>query len=279
MNAAEEFPIRLTEELLLLMLNEHSGYLETVPGWDFSCVMAGAVIADLALANRIDTDLTSLYLVDATPTGDELLDSTLKDIGEADETLETQYWIERNTVRFRRHRHHHARTSWWDKGILDYESGGFWTLSSAVSRSRMYPTAGGKTPRGGESQGPGRCPERHHSRPARRDPRQPDAHVRRVQAVALRRRLSGEARTHRACRQDGSSRPVGVPKPCARAPSDPRPAVSFKRNPSRSCESSISCGSGTCLPATSRRRCAASSSDMDRSSSCPSRCAGIPSSR
>ena len=36
MNATEEFPIRLTEELLLLMLNEHSGYLETVPGWDFS---------------------------------------------------------------------------------------------------------------------------------------------------------------------------------------------------------------------------------------------------
>ncbi|MCY3730385.1 MAG: cytochrome P450 [Rhodospirillaceae bacterium] len=144
MNATEEFPIRLTEELLLLMLNEHSGYLETVPGWDFSCVMAGAVIADLALANRIDTDLTSLYLVDATPTGDELLDPTLKDIGEADETLETQYWVERNTVRSE----DIVTTTLErlvDKGILDYESGGFWTLSSAVSRSRMYPTAGGKT--------------------------------------------------------------------------------------------------------------------------------------
>ncbi len=27
--------MRLTEELILLMLNEQSGYLEMVPGWDF----------------------------------------------------------------------------------------------------------------------------------------------------------------------------------------------------------------------------------------------------
>ena len=52
----DKFPVRLTEELILLMLNEQSGYLEMVPGWDFSCVMAGAVIADLALESRIDTD-------------------------------------------------------------------------------------------------------------------------------------------------------------------------------------------------------------------------------
>ena len=62
------FPVRLTEELVLLMLDESSGYIEMVPGWDFSCVMAGAVIADLALENRIDTDLEALHLIDPTPT-------------------------------------------------------------------------------------------------------------------------------------------------------------------------------------------------------------------
>ena len=41
--------MRLTEELILLMLDEQSGYLGMVPDWDFSCVMAGAVIADLTL--------------------------------------------------------------------------------------------------------------------------------------------------------------------------------------------------------------------------------------
>ena len=53
MDTTDKFPVRLTEELILLMLNEQSGYLEMVPGWDFSCVMAGAVIADLALESRI----------------------------------------------------------------------------------------------------------------------------------------------------------------------------------------------------------------------------------
>ena len=95
----DEFPIRLTEELVLLLLNEQSGYIEMVPGWDFSCVMAGAVIADLALEHRIDTDLEALHLVDPTPTGDRLLDPTLKEISETDEALDTQYWIERNTAR------------------------------------------------------------------------------------------------------------------------------------------------------------------------------------
>ena len=137
-----DFRIRLTEELILLMLDESSGYLEMVPGWDFSCVMAGAVIADLALENRIDTDLQSLYLLDATPTGDALLDPTLEKISKAEDRSETQYWIERTTVRAEE-----IVTLTLerlvDKGVLDYESGGFWTLSRSVSRSGMYPSADG----------------------------------------------------------------------------------------------------------------------------------------
>ena len=54
MSAHAQIPIRLAEELILLMLNERSGYLEMVPGWAFSCVMAGAVIADLTL-ERIES--------------------------------------------------------------------------------------------------------------------------------------------------------------------------------------------------------------------------------
>ena len=134
--------MRLTEELILLMLNEQSGYLEMVPGWDFACVMAGAVIADLALEGRIDTDLESLYLIDATPTGDELLDPTLLEISETRESSSTQYWIERNTVRSEEIVTV-ALDRLVEKGVLDYESGGCWTLSRAVSRSRTYPAAEG----------------------------------------------------------------------------------------------------------------------------------------
>ena len=84
--------------------------------------MAGAVIADLALENRIDTDLEALHLIDPTPTGDKLLDPTLKKISETDETLDTQYWIERNTAR-REEIVTVTLQRLVDKQILDYETG------------------------------------------------------------------------------------------------------------------------------------------------------------
>ena len=143
MNKVDEIPIRLSEELILLMLNERSGYLEMVPGWNFSCVMAGAVIADLALANRIDTDLQVLYITDSTPTGDNLLDPTLSEIAESKELFEAQYWIERNAARSEE-----IVTATLERlverGILEYRSGGFWMLSRDVSRSGSYSTSDNK---------------------------------------------------------------------------------------------------------------------------------------
>ena len=68
------------EELVLLLLNNESGYFHQVPGWNLNCAVAGAVLGELALATRIDTDTESLFLVDQTETGDSLLDSVLKDI-------------------------------------------------------------------------------------------------------------------------------------------------------------------------------------------------------
>ena len=144
MKRAAEFPIRLAEELILLMLDGRTGYLEMVPGWDFSCVMAGAVIADLALENRIDTDPEALYLVDSSPTGDDLLDPTLKEIAESRETFDTQYWIERNTARSEEIVSV-TLDRLVEREILDYESGGFWTLSRSVSRSGHYPISDKKT--------------------------------------------------------------------------------------------------------------------------------------
>lgn len=136
--------MRLTEELLLLLLNEQSGYLEVGTGWNFSCVIAGSVLAELALENRIDTDLKELLPIDDTPTGDELLDPTLKEISESKGTFDTQYWIERNTVRSEAIV---TRTleRLVDRGILDHDLGGFWTLSRNVARSGTYRTSDGST--------------------------------------------------------------------------------------------------------------------------------------
>ena len=139
MSGVTQFPIRIAEELILLMLDEQSGYLEMVPNWDFSCVMAGAVLADLALERRIETDLERLYLVDPTPTGDELLDPTLKDIAESDEKSDAQFWIERNT-RQSDEIVAAALERLVERNILTHESGGFWGLSRSVARSGTFPT-------------------------------------------------------------------------------------------------------------------------------------------
>ena len=138
--SAPNHPIRIAEELVLLMLDERSGYLEMVPGWDFSCVMAGAVLADLALERRIETDLERLYLVDPKPTGDELLDPVLREIAESDEESDAQFWIERNT----RHADEIVAATLdrlVERNILKHETGGFWGLSRDVSRSGTYPTS------------------------------------------------------------------------------------------------------------------------------------------
>lgn len=134
--------MRLTEELLLLLLNEQSGYLEVGTGWDFSCVVAGSVLAELFHEGRIDTDLDSLMLIDATPTADELLDPTLKEIGEAEETFDTQYWIELNAVRAADIVELTLQRL-ADKGVLEHDIGGFWSLSRKVARSGTYGSADG----------------------------------------------------------------------------------------------------------------------------------------
>ena len=124
------------------MLDEQSGYLGMVPDWDFSCVMAGAIIADLTLEGRIDADLDSLHLIDATQTGDPMLDPTLEEISSEEDTFSTQYWIEKNTARSEE-----IVTMTLDrlsaKGILEFHSGGFWSLSRSVSRGKTYPLADG----------------------------------------------------------------------------------------------------------------------------------------
>ena len=129
--------MRLAEETILMLLNEESGYLEQVQGWNLSCVLAGAVLADLALESRIDTDLESLIVLDATPTGDELLDAVLAEIAADSVTRNAEYWIEKTVLR--------SDTvlemvleRLVEKKILTYHLGDFWSFSGAFSRSRTY---------------------------------------------------------------------------------------------------------------------------------------------
>ena len=82
------------EEFLLLALSNPKGEFVREPPERFENVLAGAILMDLALMTRIDTDLDHLILIDAAPTGDPLLDRVLALIEKHPDSKSTAYWIE-----------------------------------------------------------------------------------------------------------------------------------------------------------------------------------------
>ena len=137
--------LRFAEEILLLLHNEDRG--DFAPGLapdTLNIVLAGAVLMDLALENRIDTDLDHLFLADATPLDDHLLDPTLTDIARDTDTRDANYWLAQTTKRGDEIRDK-ALARLVNRGILEAESEDIFLLSRQVSRSRRYPTIDGKT--------------------------------------------------------------------------------------------------------------------------------------
>lgn len=88
-----------SEEFLLLALSDPKGGFVREPPERFDNALAGAILMDLALLNRIDTDIDHLILVEAAPTGDSLLDRVLAAIREYPDSKSTAYWIEE--IRYR----------------------------------------------------------------------------------------------------------------------------------------------------------------------------------
>jgi len=82
------------EEFLLLALNDPKGGFVREPPERFENALAGAILMDLALMNRIDTDLEHLILIDGSPSGDPLLDEVLALIRKYPDSKSTAYWIE-----------------------------------------------------------------------------------------------------------------------------------------------------------------------------------------
>ncbi len=126
--------LRFAEELLLLTLDDENGRFARVPDRLMRYALAGGVLMDLALENRIDTDLKNLILVDSTRLQDSLLDPTLADIAEADDTKDARFWVERTALRADTIREV-ALNRLVERGILKREEDRFmW-----VFQARRYP--------------------------------------------------------------------------------------------------------------------------------------------
>ncbi|MDE2979488.1 MAG: GPP34 family phosphoprotein, partial [Acidobacteriota bacterium] len=134
--------MRFAEQLLLLLHSQDTGYFVPIPEWRMSCALAGAVLMDLALEDRIDSDLKTLTVVDTTPTGDSLLDPSLEDLASEDKVQSPQYWVER-LARRGDQISDEAIERLVRKGIFESDDGGFWTLSKKVTRTGRYPLVDG----------------------------------------------------------------------------------------------------------------------------------------
>ncbi|MFB9969810.1 GPP34 family phosphoprotein [Pseudoroseomonas cervicalis] len=87
-------PLTMPEEILLLTLDDATGRPVGLPGPAAELALAGAMLMELSLAGRIDTDPDRLYRVAAAPLGDAVLDPLLARIGATAPERPSRWWIE-----------------------------------------------------------------------------------------------------------------------------------------------------------------------------------------
>lgn len=85
--------VTLAEEILLILLDEEKGTLPPVPQLTLHFVLAGAVLMELAIANRIDCDIYNLNIISNEPLDEPILDKNLQRICDEPEHKEVKFWI------------------------------------------------------------------------------------------------------------------------------------------------------------------------------------------
>ena len=130
---------RSAEELVLLLIDERRGDLVPTPARTLACTLAGAILMDLALENRIDTDPDRLVVLDETPLGDDLLDPVLAGIAQSGETHDARFWVERLAARGDEIRDK-ALSHLAEQAILEVQEEGFLRILPSTAYARRYPS-------------------------------------------------------------------------------------------------------------------------------------------
>jgi len=86
--------LTLADEIAVLMLRDDTGEIRTECIDVANIAIGGGILMELSMLGRIDTDLKSLFIVDPSPVGDDLLDRELEEI-DAAEAQSSAWWIER----------------------------------------------------------------------------------------------------------------------------------------------------------------------------------------
>ena len=120
------------EALCLLLLDRDSGRLPPTRRRAVDYAVAGSVLVDLALANRIGAGPAQVRSTDPTPLGDDLLDPTLARIDAAPNGRGVAHWVEETAARAHEIRET-ALSRLVARGVLAVEQNG-----GPVFRGRRY---------------------------------------------------------------------------------------------------------------------------------------------
>ena len=121
-----------TEALCLLLLDRDSGRLPPTGRRAVHYALAGSVLVDLALANRIGTGPAQVRSTDPTPLGDDILDPTLARIDASANGRGVAAWVEETAARAHEIRET-ALSRLVARGVLAVEPNG-----GPVFRARRY---------------------------------------------------------------------------------------------------------------------------------------------
>ena len=85
--------LTIPEELFLLTVNDRTGRRAFLKSKKFDILLSAAILMDLALQNRIDSDLDNVIPDKPEPTGNRLLDVTLEQIQQSREHQKINWWL------------------------------------------------------------------------------------------------------------------------------------------------------------------------------------------
>jgi len=91
--------LTLADEIVVLMLDDSAGEINTGCVQVAGVAIAGGILMELALRENVDSDLTSLFVVNPKPTGDDLLDAILAEINGEPERHSSAWWIDQLSIR------------------------------------------------------------------------------------------------------------------------------------------------------------------------------------
>ena len=135
--------ITFAEETLALLLDDKTGAFLPIGKYALEHALVGGVLMDLAFADRIDTDPEQLIIIDASPTGNAMLDGVLQRIGSSEKTRDTAAWLEIISEEQGESIQEQAIDSLVERGVLERKEEKYlW-----VFRARRYPMIDGELQR------------------------------------------------------------------------------------------------------------------------------------